>query len=85
MYALFAVTRYAEIIGPLEFLLSLPACNGEVERVFGKCKAVLTPWRKQNALNNVLLRANAPFFELPGYPVQADLKAELEQPGSDGD
>jgi hypothetical protein len=70
-------TRYESIMKAINFLIGLPAGNGDVERIFGKCKSVFTPQRKQCSLNNVLLNVNAPQLNMNGYPTMADLLKAL--------
>lgn len=56
----------------LEFLLGLPAGNGELERFFGKAKSVVMDLRRHSTNFEALsLYFNAPCLRLPGYSVDS--------------
>ena len=71
--------HYAELIPGVRLLLSLVAGNGQLERLFGKAKAILSSHRLTNALGTLFLWANAAKLGLEGYARRA-----LANPGQGG-
>lgn len=58
---------YPDLLPGVRVLLSDPAGNPPLERVFGQARSLLTPGRKLSDLKEVLLRSNGPALLLPGY------------------
>ena len=58
---------YPDLLPGVRVLLSDPAGNPPLERVFGQARSLLTPGRKLSDLREVLLRSNGPALQLPGY------------------
>ena len=59
--------HYPDLLAGVRVLLSAPAGNAVLERIFGKCRSILSQHRKLSNCSQVFLRVNAPQLRLPGY------------------
>ncbi len=71
-WALTGSTTYKHMTQPARFLLTLPAGNAFLERLFGRCRTMLRPNRRATTQWLPALSLNAVALRLPGYPQQAE-------------
>ena len=76
---------YPHLVAAVRALLAIPSGNADLERVFGKMKAHLTPQKLRSALHALQLKINGAALGMRGYGASTtfDTHAEQHDSGSD--